>query len=85
MRRLLELQPDTARVVRNGTESLVRIEEVTVGDLVRIRPGERIPVDGIVKEGQSVVDQSLVTGEPVPVERAERPGFGPGSTMSPAP
>lgn len=69
VRRLLELQPDTARVVRNGTESLVRIEEVTVGDLVRIRPGERIPVDGIVKEGQSVVDQSLVTGEPVPVGR----------------
>jgi Cu+-exporting ATPase len=69
VRRLLALQPDTARVVRNGIESLVRIEEVAVGDLVRIRPGERIPVDGAVTEGQSAVDQSLVTGEPVPVER----------------
>jgi len=70
VRRLLELQPDTARVVRNGAESQVRIEEVSVGDAVRIRPGERIPVDGIVTEGQSAVDQSLVTGEPVPIERA---------------
>lgn len=69
VRRLLELQPDTAHVVRNGTESLIRIEEVNVGDLVRIRPGERIPVDGTVAEGQSAVDQALVTGEPVPVER----------------
>jgi heavy metal translocating P-type ATPase len=69
VRRLLELQPDTACVVRNGIESMVRIEEVTVGDLVRIRPGERIPVDGAVTEGQSAVDQSLVTGEPVPIER----------------
>lgn len=69
VRRLLELQPDTARVVRNGTESLVRIDEVTVGDIVRIRPGERIAVDGTVTEGQSAVDQSLVTGEPLPIER----------------
>jgi len=69
VRRLLELQPDTARVVRGGTEALVRIEEVVVGDLVRIRPGERIPVDGTVIDGRSAVDQSLVTGEPLPVER----------------
>lgn len=69
VRRLLELQPDTARVVRNGVESQVGIKEVVVGDLVRIRPGERIPVDGTVKDGHSDVDQSLVTGEPVPVER----------------
>ena len=70
VRRLLELQPDTARVVRGGAESVVRIEDVTVGDAVRIRPGERIPVDGTVVEGRSAVDQSLVTGEPLPVERA---------------
>ena len=70
VRRLLELQPDTARVIRAGTESVVRIEEVAVGDVVRIRPGERVPVDGTVVEGHSAVDQSLVTGEPVPVERA---------------
>jgi heavy metal translocating P-type ATPase len=70
VRRLLQLQPDTARVLRSGTESLVRIEDLAVGDLVRVRPGERIPVDGAVTEGRSAVDQSLVTGEPVPVERA---------------
>jgi len=69
VRRLLELQPDTARVVRGGTETVVRIEEIAVGDVVRIRPGERIPVDGTVTEGRSAVDQSLVTGEPLPVER----------------
>ena len=69
VRRLLELQPDTAHVVRNGVESVVRIEEVKVGEIVRIRPGERIPVDGMVIEGRSAVDQSLVTGEPLPVER----------------
>jgi heavy metal translocating P-type ATPase len=70
VRRLLALQPDTARVVRDGRESLARIEEVAVGDIVRIRPGERIPVDGTVADGRSAVDQSLVTGEPLPAERA---------------
>lgn len=69
VRRLLALQPDTARVVRNGLESEVPIKDVRVGDLVRIRPGERVPVDGTVTEGHSDVDQSLVTGEPIPVER----------------
>ena len=69
VRRLLELQPDTARVARDGSETVVRIEEVAIGDIVRIRPGERIPVDGTVIEGRSAVDQSLVTGEPLPVER----------------
>ena len=70
VRRLLALQPDTARVLRAGRETEVRIEDVVVGDLVRIRPGERIPVDGTVTDGHSAVDQSLVTGEPLPVERA---------------
>ena len=69
VRRLLALQPETAHVVRQGVEAQVRIEEVRVGDLVRVRPGERIPVDGVVVEGHSAVDQSLVTGEPVPIER----------------
>ncbi len=72
VRRLLELQPDVARVVRDGKESEIRVEEVALGDLVRIRPGERIPLDGTVVEGHSSVDQSLVTGEPIPVER--KPG-----------
>ena len=70
VRRLLALQPETARVLRDGRETELRIEEILVGDLARIRPGERIPVDGTVTEGHSAVDQSLVTGEPLPVERA---------------
>ncbi len=70
VRRLLALQPETARVLRDGRETEVGIEEVSVGDVVRVRPGERIPVDGTVVEGRSAVDQSLVTGEPLPVERA---------------
>jgi Cu+-exporting ATPase len=70
VKRLLDLQPDVARVVRDGREAEVRTEAVVMGDLVRIRPGERIPVDGEVVEGHSSVDQSLVTGEPIPVERA---------------
>ena len=70
VKRLLDLQPNTARVVRDGQEREVAIEEVVVGDLVRVRPGQRVPVDGIVVEGHSAVDQSLVTGEPVPVEKA---------------
>ena len=69
VRRLLELQPETARIVRDGKEQEMRTEEVAIGDLVRIRPGERIPVDGTVTEGHSWVNQSLVTGEPLPVER----------------
>ena len=69
VKRLLDLQPDTARVVRDGKEDEVAVGEVALGDLVRVRPGERLPVDGEVTEGHSVVDQSLVTGEPMPVER----------------
>ncbi len=71
VRRLLALQPETARVVRDGREVELRIEDVVTGDLVRVRPGERIPVDGTVIEGRSAVDQSLVTGEPLPVERVK--------------
>jgi len=71
VRRLVDLQPDTARVVRGKDEVTVPVEQVTLGDLVRIRPGERIPVDGEVASGHSAVDQSLVTGEPVPVEKSK--------------
>nr|MDQ3642836.1 heavy metal translocating P-type ATPase [Actinomycetota bacterium] len=70
VKKLLDLQPDTARVVRDGAELDVPIEDVGTGDLVRIRPGERVPVDGRVVRGHSAVDLSLVTGEPVPAERA---------------
>jgi Cu+-exporting ATPase len=69
VRKLLALQPDTAQVLHNGSESEVRIEQIAMGDLVRARPGERIPVDGTVIEGHSAVDHSLVTGEPLPIER----------------
>jgi P-type Cu+ transporter len=71
VKRLLDLQPETARLVRGTEEVEVPIENVKVGDLVRIRPGERVPVDGTVISGRSGVDQSLVTGETVPVEKAE--------------
>ncbi len=69
VKKLLDLQPDLARVVRDGTESEVPAGQVGAGDLVRVRPGERIPVDGRVAGGYSTVDLSLVTGEPVPQER----------------
>jgi heavy metal translocating P-type ATPase len=71
VKRLLDLQPDTARVVRDGREVEISIEEVRVGDMVRVRPGERIPVDGEVLSGHSSVNQALVTGEPIPVEKSE--------------
>jgi len=71
VKKLLDLQPETARVLRGNTELELPIEDVKVGDLVRIRPGERVPVDGTVASGHSGVDQSFVTGEPLPVEKAE--------------
>jgi Cu+-exporting ATPase len=71
VKRLLDLQPETARVVRGNQELELPIEDVKVDDLVRIRPGERIPADGTVVNGHSGVDQSLVTGESAPIEKAE--------------
>ncbi len=69
VKKLLDLEPDIAHVVRDGKEVDVLLEEVRVGDLVRIRPGERVPVDGRVEVGESDVDESLVTGEPIPVDK----------------
>lgn len=71
VKRLLDLQPDTARIVTNEGERELPIAQVKVGDRVRVRPGERIPVDGKVVSGHSAVDESFVTGEPVPVEKDE--------------
>ncbi len=65
------LQAKTARVVRNGEEVDILIEEVLVGDLVVVRPGEKIPVDGIVSAGHSTVDQSMITGESIPVVKRQ--------------
>jgi len=70
LRRLMDLRPRTASVVRSGEEVEVPAEQVQVGDLVVVRPGERIPVDGEVAEGRSAVDESMVTGESLPVEKA---------------
>src|SRR5438876_9533877 len=64
---LLELAPPTARRVRNGQEEEVPLEAVTVGDILTVRPGDTIPVDGVVIEGTSYVDESMLTGGPVPV------------------
>jgi len=69
IRKLLELQPKTALVVRDGKEQEVPVEEVIVRDAVVVKPGGRVPVDGIVIEGSSSVDQSLLTGESIPVEK----------------
>ena len=69
VKKLLDLQPDLARVARNGRETEVPVEAVRIGDHVRIRPGERIPVDGKVIEGHSAVNEALMTGEPLPVEK----------------
>src|SRR5258708_31779087 len=71
VKRLLDLQPETARILRGAQELELPVEDVKIGDLVRIRPGERIAGDGTVVSGHSGVDQSLVTGEAVPVEKAE--------------
>ena len=69
IKKLMELRPKTARVVRDGEEKDVPIEEVSVGDVVVVRPGEKIPVDGIVEEGRSSVDESMITGESMPVRK----------------
>lgn len=72
IKKLMGFQAKTARVVRNGQEIDIPVEEVRVGDIVVVRPGEKIPVDGIVREGASAIDESMLTGESLPVEK--RPG-----------
>ena len=69
IKKLIGLQAKTAKVLRNGQEMDVPVEEVVIGDLVIVRPGEKIPVDGLVKEGRSSVDESMITGESIPVEK----------------
>ncbi|MCS7080019.1 MAG: heavy metal translocating P-type ATPase [Chloracidobacterium sp.] len=70
IRRLLELQPKTARVIRNQKTVDIPVSNICPGDLVVVRPGERIPVDGVVVEGASFVDESMLTGEPLPAAKA---------------
>ncbi len=73
IKKLMGLRPKTARLVRDGAEVDVPIEQVRVGDVVVVRPGEQVPVDGLVVDGRSTVDESMLTGEPIPVEK--RPGL----------
>ena len=70
IKKLVSLQPKTARVIRDGVEQEIETAEVLVGDLVLVRPGEKIPVDGVVIEGRSTVDESMLTGESLPVDKA---------------
>ena len=69
IRRLLGLQARTARVIRDGVEQDLPIEEVRPGDLIVVRPGEKTPVDGVIREGASAMDESMITGESIPVEK----------------
>ena len=69
IRKLLDLQAKTARVVRDGAELDIPVEEVEVGDIVVVRPGEKVPVDGVLVDGRSALDESMVTGESIPVEK----------------
>ncbi|WP_331376159.1 heavy metal translocating P-type ATPase [Sinorhizobium chiapasense] len=71
IRHLMGLQPKTARVVRNGETVEIAIADVRAGDILVVRPGEKIAVDGVVFEGNSYVDESMITGEPVPVQKAD--------------
>ncbi len=85
VRKLLSLRPPVARVVRGELEEVVPLEEIRVGDRVRIRPGEAVPVDGVVVEGASWIDESLVTGEPLPVEKRAGSEVVGGSVNGPGP
>lgn len=67
---LLNLVPPVARIIRNGEEKEIPLEEVQTGDLLRVRPGEKIPVDGTITEGTATIDESMITGEPIPVDKS---------------
>ncbi len=71
IKRLIGLQPKTALVIRDGEEIEIHVEDVQVGDLILVRPGERVPVDGIIRQGSPSIDESMVTGESLPVEKKE--------------
>ncbi|WP_390620649.1 heavy metal translocating P-type ATPase [Caulifigura coniformis] len=69
IRELMSLAPTSAHLLQNGVEKEVSLDRVKAGDLLRVRPGEKVPVDGVVSEGRSAVDESMVTGEPLPIEK----------------
>lgn len=72
IRKLMGLQPKTARILKDGKEEEILIADLQIGDEVSVRPGERIPVDGVIAEGDTFIDESMISGEPIPVEK--RPG-----------
>src|SRR3989338_10807347 len=67
IKKLIGLQPKTALVVRAGKEQKIKIEDIKVGDIIIVKPGEKIPTDGLVLDGESTVDESMITGESIPV------------------
>ena len=69
IRKLIALNPKTALIIRDGEEKEIAIEDAQVGDLILVRPGERVPVDGIIREGYSSIDESTITGESIPIEK----------------
>ena len=69
IKKLIGLQPKTARVIKDGVEIDIPIEEVEIGDIIVVRPGERIPVDGMIVEGNSALDESMITGESIPIDK----------------
>jgi Cu+-exporting ATPase len=71
IRKLMKLRPKVARIVRNGQEAMIPIEEVAPGDILLVKPGEKIPVDGEIVKGQSTIDESMVTGESIPTEKSQ--------------
>ena len=71
IKKLIGLQAKTARVIRDGKDIDIPISEVQIGDIIRVRPGEKIPVDGIIMEGESSIDESMVTGESIPIDKAK--------------
>ncbi len=68
---LLNLVPPVARIVRNGEVEEIPLEQVKVGDILRVKPGEKIPVDGLINEGNAIIDESMITGEPMPVDKSK--------------
>ena len=83
IKKLIGLQAKTARVLRDNKEVDIPISEVVIGDLIRVRPGEKIPVDGIIIDGESSIDESMVTGESIPVDKA-KDDIGVGATLNKA-
>ena len=70
IKKLMELKPKTALVIRNGIETEIKLEDLIIGDRVIVKPGSKIPADGIIKKGNSVIEESMITGESIPVEKS---------------